>query len=319
MRRPLLRLRSAMSTSAGLALLFALALALGSTAPMSPAQALAQGRRGGRHRLPKGTPYAAEVIATIVGTAHLEYKEKWETFDVCETESEKSDVAQTFDFRWNARYPQVTVPVAGLDTLGKAASFLTVPVQPTSRGTGGLKRSKFEIEGHDPLTAEGNQGAGGSDCQQGSYSATGHFVSSRPSFSVAQKSDNLGARRLFVFNLGQIARSVPTTVTAADGSVGRPVTELDNAVGLLPSNQQDVLHSLVDHHTVAGDFPLGKLEPLVHSAKVTLPEERWAGTRDCGVPPDEAGSDECSVKWKFDYRVKLTRRFLYRTKHSYRK
>ena len=101
--------------------------------------------------------------------------------------------------------------------------------------------------------------------------------------------------------------------------MGKPVAELDNAAGLLPSNEQDVLHSLVDYHTVAGDFPLGKLEPLVHSAKVTLPPERWAGTRHCGVPPDETGSDECSVKWKFAYRVKLTRRFLYRTKHSYRK
>ena len=318
MPRPFFDLRRDAVVCLGLCCALA-ASALALTVLVAPEAVQAHGRRGGGQRLPKGTPYAAEVIATITGTAHLEYQESLETFNVCEAESAKSDREEAFDFEWKARYPQVTVPVAGLDTLGKAGSFLTVPVQPTSRGTGGLKSSKFDIEGHSPLTSEGNQGAGGSDCQLGAYSARGHFAGSRPSFSVVQKSDHLGARRLFVFNLGQIARSVPATVTAADGSVGKPVAELDNAAGLLPSNEQDVLHSLVDYHAVAGDFPLGKLEPLVHSAKVTLPPERWTGRRDCGVPPDETGSDECSVKWKFDYRVKLTRRFLYRTKHSYRK
>ena len=276
--------------------------------------------RGKKSMLPKGTPYGAEVIATITGDANLHHTEDATTYNVCEEEAAKSDQDAKFDFQWKVRYPQVTVPVATGAQLGKAIKRLSLKSQPTSKGTGGLWNSSYAIKGHDPLTSGGNQGAGGSDCQLAPYSGGGGFHGTRPSF-YALKSSVAAKNGLFIFNLGLIDQADPPSYQ--DGETSRdPITDLGVAEALMPSGgslSAASLHKLVTYNSLAADFKISELKKLVNSKSVTLPPIKWAGTNNCSEGDDGTIAETCSVDWNYTYHVKLTKRFLYKTKKAYRK
>ncbi|MBN9624576.1 MAG: hypothetical protein J0H06_16865 [Actinobacteria bacterium] len=66
------------------------------------------------------------------------------------------------------------------------------------------------------------------------------------------------------------------------------------------------------------DFTSAQLKPLVEKPSVTF-YRRTDGSSDCGTSADADGETKCKVEWNYQFRIKLTRRFLYRTKAAYAK
>ncbi len=281
-------------------------------AAASPASAAAS---GGHRVLPKGTPYAAEVIATIIGESHLVFTSTETYFDICETESKVEDESNDYDLYWTARYPQVTVPVADEKQLGRAYKKLHVRVQPTSDGSGGLRKGIFHITGHYPPTDAGNQGVGGSDCASQAYDTFGSFTAAtHPTFSDLTYRDGVEdvfdvPRQVFDFQLGTVDAASPATYTLPNGAQGDPVAELrlaaTSAQGAPP-----LLNVPPGVDNVPADFTSAQLKPLVEKPSVTF-YRRTDGSSDCGT--------SAKVEWNYQFRIKLTRRFLYRTKAAYAK
>ena len=266
---------------------------------------------GGHRRLPKGTPYAAEVIATVQGESHITWAETSTRFDVCETESAISEHQDDYDFNWRARYPQVTVPVADKSELGRAFKRLHVRVQPTARGRGGLTSGEYFSKRAAPVTSDGNQGAGGSDCAKQSEEESGTFGATRPTFADLTYNALEGRRRLFEFQLGTI-----DTATHS-GSSPDPRAELEAAASLIPPPTA-ILGVPPEYNSVPAEFRLTNLKRLLRKPSITV-YRRTSQTRDCGGTADELGEETCSVEWNYQFRIKLTRRFFYRTKRSYPK
>ncbi|MGH2876543.1 MAG: hypothetical protein ACRDNS_18840 [Trebonia sp.] len=287
---------------------------LGAALLVAPGTALARG-----HTVPKGTPYAAEVIATITGTSHLTYQDNYTLFLVCEEQSAVTDTQQTFDFKWSVRYPQVTVPVATRAQLGRAWKRLHVRPQPTAKGTSGAERASYEITGDAPPTADGNQGAGGSDCTDQAYSGSGLFVAGRPIFGDLTFEQVEGPRQVFVFDLGDVFDAQPVSYTMPDGSEGDPIVDLQNVVDHVPIKGMRMLGDTQapGYNTVPAVFPIDVLTGLVHRPRIALPAINRSDSRDCGTPSNGVSLDVCTVTWAFHYNVTLTRRFLYRTKRAY--
>lgn len=268
------------------------------------------------HRvLPKGTPYAAEVIATIGGESHLTSSVTATTFNVCEAESQVSDHEDDYDFRWQARYPQVTVPVADAERLGRAYKRLHVRVRPTADGRGGLAEGTFHFSGHSPPTNEGNQGAGGSDCARQPFESSGTFTATHPTFADLTYKAFEGPRQAFDFDLGSIDTAAPASFTMPDGSQADPLSNLDQAAEAVP-RLPAVLNIPAEYDNVPASFDISKLMKLAHSPSVTI-YSRTSGSHDCSVPADDFGALQCKVEWNYQFRIKLTRRFLYRTKADY--
>jgi hypothetical protein len=289
-------------------------VAMLATTALLPATAAASHGHG---VLPKGTPYAAEVIATITGESHLTLTSTETTFNVCEAESKVADENDEYDLDWKARYPQVTVPVAGKRQLGRASKKLELRVEPTSDGTGGLTDGTFHLSGHSPPTDLGNQGAGSSDCAKQPYEASGTFTATRPTFEDLTYADGVfdQPRQLFEFDLGTIDAATPAAFSLPDGSQGDPVAELNNAVAGVPTPAA-ILNVPPGISNVPTDFQLKELEALVEKPSVTL-YRRTSGSHDCGAPATAEGELKCKVEWNYQFRVKLTRRFLYLTKARY--
>lgn len=273
--------------------------------------------RGGE--VTKGTPYAAETIATITGTSQLHLQSTATTFDVCEAQSAVTDTNDTYTFDWSARYPQVTVPVATEAQLGAAYNRLRVPVEPTAHGTGGLTHGTFDIQGDEPPTDEGNQGAGGSDCTKQSYASSGAFTASGPIFVDQTYKDVFGSRQLFVFDLGDVSGSNPSTYALPDGTDSDPSADLQSDLEYVPTAQLKLVGLTPgDYNTVPANFPLDTLIRLAHSRSVEIPVN-FSNTSDCSTPATDSNAFQCTVTWNYHFQVKLTRRFLYRTRRSYRK
>jgi hypothetical protein len=293
-----------------------LATAVAGVAMLAPSALLPASAAAGSHGvLPKGTPYAAEVIATIGGESHIVRAVTATTFNVCEAESQIADGEDEYDFRWKARYPQVTVPVASAEQLGRAYKRLHVRVQPTSDGRGGLTEGTFHFSGHSPPTNEGNQGAGGSDCAKQPFDASGTFTATHPTFADLTYKAFEGPRRLFDFDLGSIDSAAPAAFTLPDGSQADPLANLSEDAEAVPTTPA-VLNVPPEYDSVPASFDISKLMRLAHSPSITI-YRRTSGSHDCGTPADDFGELKCGVEWNYQFRVKLTRRFLYRTKADY--
>lgn len=282
------------------------------TAAVSPGAAAASRGHG---VLPRGTPYAAEVIATIGGESHLTSSVTATTFNVCEAEPQVSDHEDDYDFRWQARYPQVTVPVADAEQLGAAYKKLHVRVQPTADGTGGLTEGTFHFSGHSPPTNEGNQGVGGSDCAKQPFAAAGAFTATHPTFADLTYKAFEGPRQAFDFDLGSIDSAAPASFTMPDGSQADPLSVLDQDAEAVPATPA-VLNIPPEYDNVPASFDIAQLRKLAHSPSVTI-YSRTSGSHDCSTPTDDFGALQCKVEWNYQFRIKLTRRFLYRTKAAY--
>jgi hypothetical protein len=270
----------------------------------------------------KGTPYAAEVTATVHGTVLLDQMQRAETKGVCEQQSSVSTSEGQFSAAWNARYPQVTVPVAGQPDLGAAFKKLHVNVTPTSDGSGGLQRSSFAIAGKEPATSDGNQGAGGSDCTPIAYSSKGTLSSSpRPTavtrsvklFSALESSD------LWYFSLGNVDGSAPSRYTLPDGTQGDPASDFQQAASLVPTDAATNNLLPPSEGSVPAHFKISDTRKLVKRKQVSIDIPVYKSSSDCGLPATDIESYDCRITWSYSYRVTLRKRFLYRTKRTYKR
>jgi hypothetical protein len=266
--------------------------------------------------LPKGTPYAAEVTAHIVGSVDISYSDDDTTYSVCEEQSAESKISEGFGFDWGVSYPHVTVPVADAEQLGKADKRLHVDAQPTSNGVGGLLNSNYTITGSEPATNGGNQGAGGSDCQPIAYNGSGTFQDDgKPTFALEDFNHIWGLSHTFVFVMPAI-QATPATYSEPTGGSDSVYDDLTDVTDTIPMSA-NTLQSQPSWATVPADFDITKLRQLIHSSSVTLPVS-YSSTYDCSDNVDPStGSDSCSVTWHYKWTVKLVKKFLYRTKRAY--
>ncbi len=269
--------------------------------------------------LRKGTPYAAETTASVIGTADVHFVHDQTTNNVCEAEPSKSNLEQTYMLDWTAKYPHVTVPVADSRELGRAYRRLHVQEQPTSSGKGGLMLGDYDINGGGPPTEEGGQAAGGSDCTVKPYGQKGSFKSTgKPGFTRMDVKDFFNARRhLFFFAMPPLTAD-PPSYTDSLGNVVDVYGALSDAVNLVPE-PANLLLAKGGWNTVPAEFSIGELKGLRRHSTVRLPANTYTGTHDCSAESNAEGSDVCSVNWTFKWTVVLHRRFLYRTKRAYRR
>lgn len=272
----------------------------------------AQAKGAGRY-LPKGTPYAAEVRATILATIDANSHLDQVTPNVCETQSSEEMTNEVFDVKWHALYRNVTVPIADGRDLGKAATRLHVPAEPTSPGTGGAHDSTYDISGFGPPTQQGDQLAGGSDCTKHAFSGKGDYSSTgKPENGRFDFNDDFGPRHLFTFEMPPITPK-PATYAGADGGQVAVPDDLTNITEGV--NQHSGFAAKPGWNIVYADFDIDQLRKLRTQSKVTLHLVN-KGTHDCS---DHANGVTCDTRWNYNWTVILQRKFFYRTKQRYRR
>lgn len=272
--------------------------------------------------LPKGTPYAAETTASIIGTVDMHYTDDNSTSEVCDPNasqftSAEIKVDKTFSFDWAANYPHVTVPVADTSELGAAYKRLHVPAQPTSEGHGGLTTSSYDITGTGPATTNGDGSS--TDCSHTPFGGSGRFSNfGSPDFSRLNVTDFFGdTRPVYYFTMDPIFAS-PATYQDSYGNTIKVSDDEDEVYNLIPL-PSSVLETKPTWDSVPADFSIDELRTLIHGSTVRLHPNVYSGTLNCSEPPGPVISDVCSLNWTFRWTVTLHKKFLYVTKRAYRR
>ncbi len=273
--------------------------------------------------LAKGTPYAAETTASIIGTVDIHYADDQTTYQVCDPNysqygDSESKVDASYSLDWAANYPHVTVPVADTRELGTAYKRLHVPAQPTSTGHGGLMTSSYDIAGFGPTTTAGDGRP--SDCAHQPYSAEGKFHTlGSPDFSRLGVQDFYGdTQPVYYFTMAPMFAR-PATY---QDSLGNTMDVYKN--GFIWDTQRiplsgGLLTARPTWDSVPADFSIDELKQLVHGSTLRLHPNVYSGSADCGSSSGGMSSESCTVTWTFRWTVTLHRKFLYRTKAAYRR
>jgi hypothetical protein len=304
--------------------LASLALAAGLTAALvAPLAAEAEAVAGGV--VPKGTPYAAEVITRVTGQESVEVDYRQTVKNVCEAKSSKSSYDEHFTFTWDATYPQVTVPVATYQQLGAAYKRLHVQPTPTADGTGGLDHGSWGVYGATPPASS----TGKKDCTPVGYSRFGHLSldPNKPTVSMKLSSaPQLGDKgppdvTVSIFNLSGDGtwKSDPEKWTDPGGGITDMAEEVGAVDSDIPQPEVRQAHDigyLSWNALVLADAPQ-EYAPLVNEPSVTL-HLADKGTFNCGGGAGNGVSQSsCKAQWSLEYEVKLTKRFLYYSKAAY--
>ena len=268
--------------------------------------------------LPKGTPYAAEVSAEITGTVKMSQDFDNVTQNVCEDKPDHVAEHEQFLLNWKARYPHITVPVAGKAQLGKAYARLHVPVTPTSSGTGGLAGGGYEIDGTAPTTDQ--------TCDQVRFTGSGKMETAPFDPLVNERNvlvdDMAGGakpRTIFGFLLGTVDSARPATVTKPRGAGESDdvATAFRGLEDTLPPPAVDTYNNPPPtYNSLALDLPFERFRPLLKHATLTVPIAD-AGTIDCGRSDPGISTSTCTDKYDYAYTVVLHRKFLYKTVRAY--
>jgi hypothetical protein len=296
------------------------------------ALALAPRLAQARGIVPKGTPYAAVVSATVTGETYVEVHTQDVTDNVCEDQSAVSTYNGSVDIHWSASYPSITVPVADAKDLGKAYGRLHLNLKPfVGPGKAGQFTGNFDISGSEPATTYGNQYAGGSDCKPVPFSASGGFTPCLKPPSLIRSLAPLprGVQMVYVLQMESVCLADPAQYEMPDGDTRDPVQDLQAAAGKVsdvPGNPPAGAFGIANGRPVPGwdglSFTFGndKFKPLVHrsSLKLRFQDNDLGGGEDCGSSPDDGtGSDSCKVSWRYYYVVTFKRKVLHRTTRAY--
>lgn len=266
--------------------------------------------------LPKGTPYAAEVKATITGTVKATESSTFRTESVCEAEPQVGTDQRIVNLTWKVTFPQITVPVATAKDLGKAFKRLHVKVTPTADGDGGLTGGSLQVSGTGP--------SNGNTCDQVNYGAVATLRGQESDPFLFEKvvdvdgDGNQAKRSLFGFQLGSLGSASPATLERPIPGDSDTVRVVDSLLGRLPEASNNFLNNPPpEWDQLTLDVPTEYFKPLVHRPSVTFPLTD-AGTTDCGSATDPGVSAyRCSLARSLNYTIKLERRTLYKTVRAY--
>jgi hypothetical protein len=276
--------------------------------------------------VPKGTPYAAEVTTKISGWSYFTVTRKETIKSVCEAQSAVFTSEEKLNFTWDASYPQVTVPVATYQQLGKAYARLHVDPTPTADGTGGLSSGNWIVNGQAPKEAGG---AAKTDCSAQKYSAEGLFKTKSPKATVQTQLSSVGDLGdpgpadvvVSLFDLsGASMYATPASWTDPSGATTDVMDELDDVSGHVP---QPEVHQVHDDGLVSWDALVlanapQAYAPLISANVVTIGPLTDSGTVSCGKShPNGTTESTCSLHYAVEYFVKLYKHFLYVTQRAY--
>lgn len=270
----------------------------------------------GAKTVPKGTPYAAEVTAEVTGTVTITRDQDGRTENVCEAEPQLASRHDSYTLNWKARFPHVTVPVAGSKELGKAFKRLHVPVQPTSDGTGGLAGGGYSIGGSAPTA--------GDKCDAHRYEASGRLTGAPLPPGVGERNvtvvdDGTKVKRTLVgFYLGTVDAADPAKIPDGDPNTSDEVSTLfSSTLGALPDAPGDLLNNLPPRaNGLTLDVSYAEFRPLLHRSSVSI-DVADAGTTDCGRVDPGIATLVCSTRRDIRYTVKLEKKKLYETVRAY--
>lgn len=269
--------------------------------------------------LPKGTPYAAEVKAYITGAVHITGKETATTSTVCTPSGDAVDTrSEDYKVNWRANFPQITVPVITRQALGKAATRLHVPITPTSSGTAAALGG-YNIQGMAPPTSNsGND----TDCQQQPFSANGLFGGSGTAlYQNELATDGYAKVHYWVLNMVDPTglEGSPPTFDLPNGTSVTIADELSIWTSVIPPFKSPLI-TTPGWNYVNLRLDESKLAALAKPGVKSVEfKSSDASSKDCGTPADSSGSYVCSATWTFDWTIKLTKRFLYRTVRAYQR
>jgi hypothetical protein len=263
------------------------------------------------HILPAGTPYAAEVSFTIKHQIDIHIDYYYETFGVCSDGSSSTyRFSADYSFDWSVKYPQVTVPVATPEDLGKAYKKLHVKPTPTSTGTGGLAGGSYTISGSESSDPDADA------CDAVPFMQSGTFSSSTPpSFYQHEYKDG---EYLFFLKYGEAVAAPATFATPQDIFDVRGVLDFDlnTAADLNPgmvNRKIDQTPSLADN--------IEAYKPLIHKPTLSFDQHSTSQGLDCGTSNIGVSAVTCSLSRSGSVRTVVHRYKdgIYRTKRDYRR